>query len=435
VHSLDSCPRGKFLFLGLVTGQISIFQICHVEASPNTAEYFFVMSVPEEFECWDFSLIDVPFQIKLGSFLPQFLQCPAMIKVSPLFPVSVNGSTIYQPIKASTANEKKISYDREDYFNLKSEMKVENNDLMLSEIENSLTTKCELNSRKIVNIGVQKDEFTPLDDDSYGVFETKSDMDSEKFYDVDDNILFNTDSLVKNKKNQENSIEEEKFSSQKSIGSDMGDMSSAPYCTFAVAWSDGRVCLCSLMATNTSGCESQGEYDLGSEPSSEMITQLNEVEPWERHNIIATKKKNVYVDDQKEREKEKRREKQRTVTYGWAATHFFQTNETFCRVDFFPDYFKFSKETEFSALCLVMCAQSGRYFFLEASPDTGKKSSFGAKNLPQPKNVFTYSTEIFLNPAGNSEDEVVGDLNTSRNFTCGKQCAVASCILLSFAVP
>jgi hypothetical protein len=431
VHSLDSCPRGKFLFLGLETGQIFIFQISHVEASPNTAECFFAMAVPEEHDCWDFSLINVPFQINLGSCLPQFLPCPAMIKVSPLFQLSLNDSTIYQPIVPSTANEKEVLRDRETYFNIKSKIKIENIDLTSSEIENLLTTKSD--SRKIANIGVQKDEFTPLDDDSYGVFETKSDMNSEISYDVDDSTFFKIDSLEKNENNRENSIEEGKCSFRKGSSSDKGDVRCVPYCTFAVAWPDGRVCLCSLMATNTSGCESRGEYNFGSQPSTEN-TLLNEVDPWERHNTIANKKENFYVDDQREREKQKRREKQRAVTYGWAATHFFQTNETFCKVDFCTDYFKFSKETEFSALCLVICAQSGRYFFIEASSGTGKKGSFGAKNLPPPKNVFSYSTEIFLNSSGNSEDEIVGDLNISRNFACGKQCVVALCISLYSAV-
>jgi hypothetical protein len=276
VHSLDSCPRGKFLFLGLVTGQIFIFQISHVEASPNTAEYFFVMAVPEELDCWDFSLINVPFEISWGSYLPQFLPCPAMIKVSPLFPLGLNDSTTYQPNVHSTANNNKVLGDRETYFNMKSKVKIENNDLTSSEIENSLTTKSDLNLRKTANIGVQKDEFTPLDDDSNGVFETKSDMNSEKSYDVDDSTFFKIDSLEKNENNRENSIEEGKCSLRKGSSSDKGDVSCVPYCTFAVAWPDGRVCLCGLMATNTSGCESRGEYNFGSQPSTEN-TLLNEV--------------------------------------------------------------------------------------------------------------------------------------------------------------
>ena len=420
VHSLDSCPNGKFLFLGLVTGQILIYQISHVETSPNTAEFFFVVSVPEEFECWNFSLIDVPFQSNMGSFLPQFLPCPAMIKSSPLFPVGHDDYVAYQPIEPPNTHEKEMVCDREDFFNLKSQVNKDTNSSIMYEIKKPQATKAEQNTRKISNIGVQKEEITPLDDDSNGVFETKSERDSERFYDLDDSVFFKKDFLGKNEKNHENSIDEGKCLLQKEKDSDMGDISCASYCTFAVAWSDGRVCLCSLMVTSTSGCESRGEYDLGGEQYSEKDMLHCEVDPAERHNKIGNKKKTFYVDEQRETENQKKREKQRVVTYGWAATHFFQTNETFCKVDFFTDYFKFSNETDFRALCLVVCSQSGRYFFLEASSGSGGKDVYGVKNLPPPKNVFFYNTEIFLNPTGHSEDEGFGDSNTSTKFACGK---------------
>ena len=454
VYSIDICPKGLFILVGLVSGQILIFHISYMIKCPKRIEPFIVQEKETAGDEIEMSIKRINFCRNSGELYQTHTSfCPALIKVSPIIPANNQIDTkVDKRINKSSisplAKIKELSPPNRFDFNKFS-----------SEIDNNSS-----------NIYEDKEIPSTITSEEYDSYDTENDLsqfdrrrrerEKEK---VMNKIKGNT-SPRNNSPRSNNSPASNSPRNYNSSGNnsprnvDMKNVpgiSSSPFkrhCTFAVAWLDGRVSLNEILIdTEETDNFTEGEEErdcpiinqivkIGIKDNTKEIS-INDINKEENTIISQIKSENTAlgtVNIMNKMEKKKIESEHITTQYKWSATHLLQTEENFCNLQFYNfDLNKSSRGIDNDPIYFVALSLSGMCFFLDASDGTitknNKKNNQSTEITPKTnisytnsieclqefKNIFTYNTKLFFNGSNYSLNDGIDDIEYAKNFICG----------------
>ena len=514
VHSLEICPRGLFIFIGFVSGEVLIFQIRYLDTSHNLSNLFIdVMNQKEEGDFKygeneserknengseneseddaELCLNNISFYNDTGGpYQPNLSFCPPLIKVSPGMPR--NNQTQIKQYKKIDPSFLHTNFDNEKFRNVspsgnKKELTKKNDfSKISSEIDNANN-----NYENKISINIIKDEYgDDLNNGREGhIYEhdrirrekdRESDRDRERVKLAYNKVTNNSSNNSPRNSEARRALEE---INKKKISSDISQFDLHPcttYCTFAIAWHDGRITMNSIIKiVEDRDHEKEKEEECyvdrhhRSEKIDENVEKEKGKEDKEKEKDGDNENKQIHQYNDKEYtdgltgirietnktqhleiglptttdENKKKYLKKEIVTYRWITTKSIKTNENFCKLEFYiGDINQSLSNLENDVPYCIALSLSGTCYFLDLSDNSdiknrnnknrknnnnncltdsnSKKIEIFSGNLIKDstnfKDVYTYNSKLFLSCTESPINEEIDDIQLAKNFIVGK---------------